>query len=107
MPLTEEEQKQLDALQRKAEEPDAPSSNRQDVVNITVDLSDEAAVKRALGLGLLRLSDVEGDDDDDDQDNDDDDDDDQDDGGKGKGGGRRRKPKPETPPKRGGYFGDK
>jgi hypothetical protein len=106
VPLTEEEQKQLDALQRKAEEPDPPSSNRQDVVNITVDLSDEAAVKRALGLGLLRQSDVDGDDDDD-QDDGDDDDDDQDDDGKRKGSGSRRKPKPETPPKRGAYFGDK
>jgi len=105
VPLTEEEQKTLAELQRKAEEPDPTSSNRQDVLTITVDLSDEAAVKRALGLGLLRQSDLGDDDDDDDQDDGDDDDDDQDDGGKGKGSSRR-KPKPETPPRRGGYFGD-
>jgi hypothetical protein len=107
VPLTEEEQKQLDELQRKAEE---PPSNRQEAVQIVVDLSDPGAVKRALAHGYLTASDVNDDQDDDEEGDDDDEGDDQDDDedSKGKSGGKgRRKPKPETPPKRGGYFGEK
>lgn len=69
MALTTEEQAQLDALTEKSK---APASNRNESVNVTIDLSDLEAVKRAQKLGLLSDADLEaaagGDDDDDDDD---------------------------------------
>jgi hypothetical protein len=49
--LSDEEKAQLKALQDKSEAPDEPAAGR--MTNITIDLSDPAAVKRAVKLGLL------------------------------------------------------
>lgn len=56
--LSDEEQAQLDALQRKRDEPD-PEPARGPAVNVHVDLSDDAAVERAIGLGLLTKAEVD------------------------------------------------
>ena len=69
MPLSDEETRLLKKLQQKAKEPDAPPSSR--VLNISIDLGDEAQVKRAGALGLLGL--LRDDDADDDAGDDDDD----------------------------------
>jgi hypothetical protein len=99
MPLTEEEQRTLDALQKKKDEPTAQNGGRSEHVDVYIDLSDEAAVKRGLDLGYLKASDLDDDDSDDDDGKkkpakkkaagDDDDDDD------------------EPAPKRRGYFDDR
>lgn len=67
--LTQEEADQLAALQAKAEAPDEePKENGggiSRVLNIGIDLGDEAQVKRAIGLGLLtepELEELEGED---------------------------------------------
>ena len=60
MPLSKEEQEQLEALQRKADEPDPPAgggSTRN--LNITIDLGDPDQVKRGLKLGLLERGDLD------------------------------------------------
>ena len=60
MPLSKEEQATLEALQKKAEEPEEPQgfgSNRN--LNITIDLSDPEQVKRALKLRLLDKNDLD------------------------------------------------
>jgi hypothetical protein len=67
MGLSAKERKMLDALTKKAEEPDAPGVGK--TLNVSIDLGDEKQVARAQKLGLL---DVEDDDDDDSDDDDDD-----------------------------------
>lgn len=63
MPLSKEEQEQLEALQKKAEEPEPAqgSSGPSLVVNTTVDLNDENQVRRAVKAGLLPASYLEDD----------------------------------------------
>lgn len=87
--LSEEEQAQLEALNAKLEAPDEPG--RGESVSFVVDLANEASVKLATKLGLIKASDLEDDESDDDDKSDDDKSDDEDD--------------PEPAPKRGGYFG--
>lgn len=55
MALTKEEAAQLEALQKKAEEPDEePAGNGiSRVLNVTVDLGDDAQVERAIRLGFM------------------------------------------------------
>lgn len=50
MGLSKEEQAQLDALSKKAQEPDGPPAN----VNFTLDLSSDSAWERAKQLGIVR-----------------------------------------------------
>ncbi len=50
MPLSKKEAAMLEALQKKAEEPDGPKVA---AVNVTVDLGDEKQLQRARSLGLL------------------------------------------------------
>jgi hypothetical protein len=93
--LTKDEQDQLDALQRKAAEPEPRNGGRSEHVDVYIDLSDEQAVKRGLDLGYLKASDLDGGDDDQD-----------DDDGKPK---RKAKAKADdddddVPPRRRGYF---
>jgi hypothetical protein len=59
--LSKEEQEAYDKLQARLDAPDDPPSSRSEGRNVDVyiDLSDEAAVERALGLGLLTRQDVE------------------------------------------------
>lgn len=68
MALTKEEAAQLEALQKKADEPDEePKGNGLSrVLNVTVDLGDEAQVERAIRLGFMEApqEDDEGEDDD-------------------------------------------
>lgn len=78
MGLSKEEKEQLEALSRKAKEPDAPAGN----INFNLDLSSDSAWERAKKLGLVK--------DDDGSDGDGDGDGDGDDG-----------------PGRSGYFGKK
>jgi hypothetical protein len=82
--LTAEQQKQLDDLQALAEAPDEPGSNgRSEHIEVMIDLSDEAAVERGIGLGFLTRAEAKAaaaDADDDDAGDDD-----------GAGGGRRKK----------------
>ena len=103
MPLNEEQQRQLEELERLRDEPEPPGSST--AVQVVIDLSDEGAVQRALEHGFLRPADLGGGGGSDDDDQDDDDQDD--DGSKGKPKGRRRKPPEDEPPKRGGYFKEK
>ena len=60
MALSKEEQAQLDALQKKAEEPE-PNVNRSrvDNISVTIDLGDPEQVKRGLKLGLLERGDLD------------------------------------------------
>jgi hypothetical protein len=51
--LTEEESNLLKRLTAKAKAPDAPAANR--LLNISIDLGDEAQVTRAQKLGLLDM----------------------------------------------------
>lgn len=56
MALTKEEAAQLEALQKKAEEPDEEPNGAggiSRVLNVTVDLGDDAQVERAIKLGLM------------------------------------------------------
>lgn len=88
--LTDDEAAQLKALEERRDAPDEPDApGRSEILNYTIDLADEAAVDRALKLGLLKPSDVE-------------DDDDEDDDGKGD----PKDPKRERTPKRRGFFPD-
>lgn len=50
MGLSKEEKAQLDALSKKAEEPDGPPDN----MSFTLDLSSDSAWERAKHLGLVR-----------------------------------------------------
>lgn len=61
MPLSKEEQAQLEELERKRDEPEqrGNSGGRSEVVNVTIDLSDEAAVNRAIEHGYLTRAEVE------------------------------------------------
>lgn len=52
MPLTDDERKMLDQLLAKDKEPE-PAANGSRNVDVYIDLSDEAAVDRAIGFGLL------------------------------------------------------
>jgi hypothetical protein len=64
--LTDEQAAQLADLEKLRDAPDEPAGpGRSEILNYTVDLSDEAAVDRALKLGLLKPSDLEDDADDD------------------------------------------
>lgn len=67
MGLNAEERKQLEALNRKAKEPDAPAPN----VNFNLDLGSDTAWERAKQLGIVPGGNSDnGDDDDDDSDDD-------------------------------------
>lgn len=57
--LTDDEQKLLEQLQAKVEAPDEPRGGGGRDLSIIVDLSDEAAVKRALRLGVLERGDLD------------------------------------------------
>lgn len=96
--LSEEEQAAFDKLKARMEEPDEPAGNNSQVTNLHIDLSDEDAVKRAQGLGLLGqfkdLLNGDGDGDGDGTDGTD-----GTDGEKGKG-------KTDRAPKRNGFFGN-
>ena len=59
MPLSKEEQETLEALQRKAEEPEPAANGRSENVSITIDLGDENQVKRALKMGYLQKGDLD------------------------------------------------
>jgi hypothetical protein len=59
--LTTDEQAQLDALTEKANAPEDNGGGRMENVDVYIDLSDEAAVKRGLSLGFLKAGDLEGD----------------------------------------------
>lgn len=61
MGLSKEEKEQLEALSKKAKEPDAPAGN----INFNLDLSSDAAWERAKKLGLVKDDDSSDDDDDD------------------------------------------
>lgn len=68
MALTDEEKATLEALTKKAKEPDdeGPKHSRVENINLTIDLSDDAQVKRAVKAGYLPesyLDDDEGGDD--------------------------------------------
>ncbi|MDE2101942.1 MAG: hypothetical protein KGL39_32145 [Patescibacteria group bacterium] len=81
MGLSPDEQKTLKALQRKAEEPDAPPVGRS--VNVSVDLSDPKQVALAIKHGFLSAIGADDDDTGDDE------------------------PEEDDAPKRRGYFPDK
>ena len=58
--LSEDEERQLAALLERQKAPERESPNgRTSHVDIYVDLSDEAAVDRAIGFGLLTRADLE------------------------------------------------
>jgi len=59
VPLTDEEQATLKKLQQKAKEPAAPPVGK--VINVNVDLGDEAQVARAIKHGFLTSDEVEAD----------------------------------------------
>ena len=65
MALTDEEKATLAALTKKAEEPEESGSSRSRVenVNLTIDLSDDKQVRRAVKAGYLPASYLEDDDD--------------------------------------------
>lgn len=94
MPLTDEQKRQLAELEALRDAP-PESSSRGGEVNVFVDLSDPAAVKRALRLGVIERGDLDefdndaGDDDGDEGDDDEDDSDDS-----------KRKRKPAAAPRR-------
>jgi hypothetical protein len=83
VPLSADEKAQLEALTKKAKEPERSSGGGNHRLNVSIDLADEAQVKRAQKLGLLG-------------DYAPDDESDEEAGGDGDDGG--------DPPKRGGYF---
>jgi hypothetical protein len=58
MPLTEDEKKTLEDLQRKAEEPEpaGPTGSRNEHINLTIDLDNPDQVKRAVRAGYLPAS---------------------------------------------------
>jgi hypothetical protein len=53
--LTDEQKRQLEELRALEEAPDPEPSNRSQIVNVHVDLSDESAVERGQKLGFLDL----------------------------------------------------
>jgi hypothetical protein len=55
--LTADEEQLLEQLSKKRDAPDEPAGSGRNV-NITIDLSDGAAVKRALSLGLIDKGDL-------------------------------------------------
>jgi len=63
MPLTDDEKATLEALQKKAEEPEpaGPSHSRVENVNLTIDLDNPEQVKRAVKAGYLPASYLEDD----------------------------------------------
>ena len=63
MPLSDEEKATLEALQKKAEEPEpqGPNHSRVENINYTINLDDEKQVKRAVKAGLLPASYLEDD----------------------------------------------
>lgn len=87
MPLTDEEAAELERLSKKRDEPDPPAGGRSENVDYYVDLSDEAAVERAIGFGLLTQKEAD------------------ELGGDGGGGDGDDKSDDKKPaPRRGGYF---
>ena len=71
MPLTEEQAKQLEELERLRDTPDEPAEPKGAgrILNVTLDLADDAQLERAFKLGLLdrpAADDDAGDDDEDD-----------------------------------------
>ncbi len=57
--LTEEQAKQLAELEAVRDAPDDDDAGgRAEFINVTIDLSDEEAVKRGLALGFLKPGDV-------------------------------------------------
>ncbi len=61
MPLSKEEQDQLDALTKKASEPE-PEKNgggRSENISVTIDFSDEKAVERAIKHGYITRAEAE------------------------------------------------
>lgn len=58
MKLSDEEQAQLDALTSKRDAPDEPAGGRSEQIAIHIDLSDEAAVQRAIDHGYLTRAEV-------------------------------------------------
>lgn len=84
--LTDDEQKALEQLLAKQEAPDeAQAGGDHRVLDIHIDLGDEAQVKRAQRLGLLKLFEDEGGDEDEASDGED-------------------EVEPDDPPRRRGYF---
>ena len=83
--LTPEKQAQLDALIAEQEAPEANGGGRMENVDVYIDLSDEAAVERAIRHGFLTRAEAEADPDPDPEADPD--------------------PDPDTGPKRKGYFG--
>lgn len=82
--LTEEQAKTLAELQALAEAPDEPEGNGlQRILNVTVDLGDEAQVERARSLGFLPPAEAPA-----------------------GGGEEEEKPPAEEDPKRRGFFND-
>lgn len=59
--LSEEQEKTLAELMALKDKPDEPeaSRSRSDNLNFTIDLSDEAAVDRAISLGLITREEAE------------------------------------------------
>lgn len=56
MALSDEETKQLESLLKKKDEPDTPAgggNSRVENINLTIDLSDDAQVRRAVRAGYL------------------------------------------------------
>ena len=93
MALTREEQETLDALTKKASEPESESSGRRETIDFYVDMSDEAAVERALRHRLLTPEEVE-----------ELSEEEEENGDGAKTVRRRRKTEAEEPPARKGYF---
>lgn len=61
MALTDEEAKQLEALQKKQSEPEPSNGGRSEGrnLNITIDLGDPDQVRRGLKLGLIERGDLD------------------------------------------------
>lgn len=69
--LSKEQEASLAELEALRDAPDEPTgSGRSEVLNFTIDLGNDAAVERALKLGILKPEDVEDADDDEDDDGD-------------------------------------
>lgn len=85
MPLSKDEEAALAELERKRDEPEPERKGPDHRLDFKIDLSDEAAVERALSLGLITRAEAEA------AEDDLEDDDEDDDGGKPR---PKAKPKP-------------